>query len=136
MEKFDLNKVFEFYKPDQEAVAKVLFPHNIFPQAALRRALTGPTTIDADQIAALAEFLGVLVGDLYTIDTDWKGAFEHGHLTFKKGEYKAILNYKGSFLSVYKGKDRINTTELVSTTMTIESFINHINNIIKANNND
>ena len=136
MEKFDLNKVLEFYKPDQEAVAKVLFPHNNFPQAALRRVLTGPTTINADQIAALAEFLGVFVGDLYTIDTDWKGSFEYGHLTFKKGEYKAILNYKGSFLSVYKGKDRINTTELVPTTMTIESFINHINNIIKANNND
>jgi len=136
MEKFDLNKVLEFYKPDQEAVAKVLFPYNNFPQAALRRVLTGPTTIDADQIAALADFLGVLVGDLYTIDAGWKGSFEHGYLTFKKGEYKAILNYKGSFLSVYKGKDRINTTELVSTTMTIESFINHINNIIKANNND
>ena len=136
MEKFDLNKVLEFYKPDLGAVAKVLFPHNNFPQAALRRVLTGPTTIDADQIAVLADFLGVLVGDLYTIDTDWKGSFEHGHLTFKKGKYKAILNYKGSFLSVYKGKDHINTTELVSTTITIESFINHINNIIKANNND
>ena len=87
MEKFDLNKVLEFYKPDQDAVAKVLFPRNNFPKAALYRVLTGPTTIDADQIAALAEFLGVLVGDLYTIDADWKGAFEHGHLTFKKGEY-------------------------------------------------
>lgn len=135
MEKFNLNEVLEFYKPDQEEVAKVLFPHNNFPQAALRRVLTGPTTIDADQIAALAEFLGVLVADLYTIDSDWKGSFEHGYLTFKKGEYKAILNYKGSFLSMYKGKNLINT-ELIATTMTIEDFINHINNIIKANNND
>ena len=133
MEKFDLNKVFDFYKPDFDAVAKVLFPHNNFPQAALRRVLTGPTTIDANQIGALAEHLGVLVADLYLIDMDWKGSFEKGYLTFIKGEYKAVLNYNGSFLSVYKGKNLI-ATELTATTMTIESFINHINNIIKANN--
>ena len=135
MEKFDLNKVFDFYKPDFDAVAKVLFPHNNFPQAALRRVLTGPTTIDANQIGALAEYLGVLVADLYSIDMDWKGSFEKGYLTFIKGEYKAVLNYNGSFLSVYKGKNLI-ATELTATTMTIESFINHINNIIKADNND
>lgn len=133
MEKFDLNKVFDFYKPDFDAVAKVLFPHNNFPQAALRRVLTGPTTIDANQIGTLAEHLGVLVADLYSIDMDWKGSFEKGHLTFIKGEYKAVLNYNGSFLSVYKGKNLV-ATELTATTMTIESFINHINNIIKANN--
>ena len=133
MEKFDLNKVFDFYKPDFDAVAKVLFPHKNFPQAALRRVLTGPTTIDANQIGALAEYLGVLVADLYSIDMDWKGSFEKGYLTFIKGEYKAVLNYNGSFLSVYKGKNLI-ATELTATTMTIESFINHINNIIKANN--
>ena len=133
MEKFDLNKVFDFYKPDFDAVAKVLFPHNNFPQAALRRVLTGPTTIDANQIGALAEYLGVLVADLYSIDMDWKGSFEKGYLTFIKGEYKAVLNYNGSFLSVYKGKNLI-ATGLTATTMTIESFINHINNIIKANN--
>lgn len=133
MEKFDLNKVFDFYKPDFDAVAKVLFPHNNFPQAALRRVLTGPTTIDANQIGALAEHLGVLVADLYLIDMDWKGSFEKGYLTFIKGEYKAVLNYNGSFLSVYKGKNLI-ATELTATTMTIESFINHINYIIKANN--
>lgn len=133
MEKFDLNKVFDFYKPDFDAVAKVLFPHNNFPQAALRRVLAGPTTIDANQIGALAEYLGVLVADLYSIDMDWKGAFEKGYLTFIKGEYKAVLNYNGTFLSVYKGKNLI-ATELTATTMTIESFINHINNIIKANN--
>ena len=133
MEKFDLNKVFDFYKPDFDAVAKVLFPHNNFPQAALRRVLTGPTTIDANQIGALAEHLGVLVADLYSIDMDWKGSFEKGYLAFTKGEYKAVLNYNGSFLSVYKGKNLI-ATELTATTMTTESFINHINNIIKANN--
>lgn len=133
MEKFDLNKVLDFYKPDLDAVAKVLFPHNNFPQAALRRVLTGPTTIDANQIGALAEYLGVLVADLYSIDMDWKGSFEKGYLTFIKGEYKAVLNYNGSFLSVYNGKNLI-ATELTATTMTIESFINHINNIIKANN--
>ena len=133
MEKFDLNKVLDFYKPDLDAVAKVLFPHNNFPQAALRRVLPGPTTIDANQIGALAEYLGVLVADLYSIDMDWKGSFEKGYLTFIKGEHKAVLNYNGSFLSVYKGKNLI-ATELTATTMTIESFINHINNIIKANN--
>lgn len=133
MEKFDLNKVLDFYKPDLDTVAKVLFPHNNFPQAALRRVLTGPTTIDANQIGALAEYLGVLVADLYSIDKDWKGSFEKGYLTFIKGEYKVVLNYNGSFLSVYKGKNLI-ATELTATTMTIESFINHINNIIKANN--
>ena len=133
MEKFDLNKVFDFYKTDFDAVAKVLFPHNNFPQAALRRVLTGPTTIDANQIGALAEHLGVLVADFYSIDMDWIGSFEKGYLTFIKGENKAVLNYNGSFLSVYKGKYLI-ATELTATTMTIESFINHINNIIKANN--
>lgn len=131
MENFNLNKVLEFYKPDLDAVAKVLFPHNNFPQAALRRVAMGPTTIDAYQIAALAEYLGVLVQDLYTIDEQWKGSFEKGYLTFTKGEYKAILNYNGAFISIYKGAELI-ATELVATSMTIESFINYINNLIKS----
>lgn len=133
MEKFDLNKVLDFYKPDLEAVAKVLFPHNNFPQAALYRVLKGPTTIDANQIAALAEYLGVLVGDLYSIDMNWKGSFKTGYLTFTNGDYKAVINYKGAFITLYKNNVCI-AQELSPTAMTVENFINHINNIIKANN--
>ena len=121
MEKFDLNKVLDFYKPDFDAVAKVLFPHNNFPQAALRRVLTGPTTIDANQIAALAEYLGVLVADLYSIDKNWKASFKTGYLTFINGDYKAVVNYKGAFITVYKNNVCI-AQEIASTTMSVENF--------------
>ena len=133
MEKFELNRVLDFYKPDLDTVAKVLFPHNNFPQAALRRVLTGPTTIDANQIGALAEYLGVLVADLNSIDMDWKGSFEKGYLTFINGDYKAVVNYKGAFITVYKNNVCI-AQEIASTTMSVESFIDYINNLIKANN--
>lgn len=133
MEKFDINKVLEFYKPDLDAVAKVLFPHNNFPQAALYRVLKGPTVIDANQIAALAEYLGVLVSDLYNIDSNWKGTFKTGYLTFINGDYKAVVNYRGSFITVYKNNELI-AQELAATSMSVENFIQYINNLIKANN--
>lgn len=133
MEKFDINKVLEFYKPDLDAVAKVLFPHNNFPQAALNRVLKGPTVIDANQIATLAKYLGVLVSDLYNIDSNWKGSFKAGYLTFTNGDYKAVVNYKGSFVTIYKNNEII-AQELVATSMSVENFIQYINNLIKANN--
>lgn len=133
MEKFDINKVLEFYKPDLDAVAKVLFPHNNFPQAALYRVLKGPTAIDTNQIAALAEYLGVLVSDLYNIDSNWKGTFKTGYLTFINGDYKAVVNYRGSFITVYKNNELI-AQELAATSMSVENFIQYINNLIKANN--
>lgn len=133
MEKFDINKVLEFYKPDLDAVAKVLFPHNNFPQAALYRVLKGPIAIDTNQIAALAEYLGVLVSDLYNIDSNWKGTFKTGYLTFINGDYKAVVNYRGSFITVYKNNELI-AQELAATSMSVENFIQYINNLIKANN--
>lgn len=132
MEKFDLNRILEFYKPDFDTVAKILFPHNGFPQAALRRVLTGPATLDANQIAALAKYLGVLVGDLYTVDSNWKGTFKNGYLSFIKDDYKAVLNYKGSFISVYKNNTLI-AQKLIATSMTLENFYIFINNLIKNN---
>lgn len=125
---FNINKVIEHYKLDTKEVANTLFPHVRYQKLALDRVLKGEACLNTDQLQALAKLAGVFVHDLFTVD-DWKGSSEDGCLTFIKDDYKVKLNYKGVYLSIYKGQELIHQ-ELALNNMTITEFIEHINKII------
>lgn len=125
---FNINKVIEHYKLDTEEVACTLFPHVRYKKLALDRVLKGEACLNTDQLQALAKLAGVFVHDLFTVD-DWKGSSEDGCLTFIKDDYKVKLNYKGVYLSIYKGQELIHQ-ELALNNMTITEFIEHINKVI------
>ena len=125
---FNINKVIEHYKLDTKEFANTLFPHVRYQKLALDRVLKGEACLNTDQLQALAKLAGVFVHDLFTVD-DWKGSSEDGCLTFIKDDYKVKLNYKGVYLSIYKGPELIHQ-ELALNNMTITEFIEHINKII------
>lgn len=125
---FNISKVIEHYKLDIEDVASALFPHARYQKLALGRVLKGEAYLNTYQLQALAKLAGVFVHDLFTID-DWKGSSEDGCLTFIKDDYKVKLNYKGVYLSIYKGPKLIHQ-ELTLNSMTIMEFIEHINKVI------
>lgn len=129
-QKFDINKVIEHYKLDVDEVAETLFPNVRYKQSALKRVLIGEATIDTEQIQKLASLAGVFVSDLFTFD-EWKGSSEDGCITFIKGEFKAKLNYNGAYLTLYKGTRVIKKEITAVNSISINSFINHINNLIK-----
>lgn len=129
-QKFDINKIIEHYKLNVDEVAEVLFPNVRYKQSALKRVLTGEAALDTNQLQKLADLAGVVISDLFMFE-DWKGSQEGGCITFVKGEFKVKLNYNGVYLTLYKGSKVIKQELTAANSLSINSFINHINNLIK-----
>lgn len=134
MKQFNIIEVIERYKLNTEDLSKVLFPNVKYPRQAFDRVLKGETDLDIGQIEKLASHIGVLVSDLFSVNT-WKGSSEDGHLILLKGDYKVKLNYKGIFLSIYKNNELLEQKISNVPDMTMEKFINYIDNIIKNHEN-
>lgn len=130
MEKFDINRIIEYYKLDTEEVSKVLFPNVKYPKQAFDRVLKGEANLDTEQIERLASHMCVLTTELFSADT-WKGSSEDGCLVMLKGEYKVKLNYNGVYVSIYKNNSLILQNISNVPSMTVQEFINYINNVIK-----
>ena len=130
MEQFNINNVIEHYKLNTEDLAKVLFPTVKYTKQAFDRVLKGETDLDIKQIEALASHIGVLVTDLFSAGT-WKGSSEDGCLIMLKGDYKVKLNYKGVFISIYKNNNLIEQKISNVPDMTMQEFMNYIDNFIK-----
>lgn len=130
MEHFNINNVIEHYKLNTEDLAKALFPTVKYPKQAFDRILKGEANLDIIQIERLADHIGVLVSDLFSIDT-WKGFSEDGYLTLRKDQYKVKLNYNGVYLSIYKDNVLIEQSISNIPNMTVQEFINFLNNLIK-----
>lgn len=130
MESFNINSVIEHYKLNTEDLAKALFPTVKYPKQAFDRILKGEGNLDIVQVEKLANYIGVLVTDLFSINT-WKGSTEDGCLILLKGQYKAKLNYNGVYLSIYKNNVPIAQSISNVPNMTIQEFINFLNNLIK-----
>lgn len=134
MKQFDINKVIEHYKLDTQVIAPILFPNVKYPVQALNRILKGEANLDTEQVEHLAEFIGVIVTELFNVDT-WKGSSEDGYLTLIKGPYKVKLNYNNVYISLYKNDSLIYQRLNNIQEMTFLEFINYITNIIKAYEN-
>ena len=130
MKQFNINDVIEHYKLNTEDLAKVLFPAVKYPKQALDRVLKSESNLDITQVEKLANYIGVLVSDLFSVNT-WKGSAEDGCLILQKGKYKAKLNYNGVYLSIYKNNVLVEQTISNVPSMTVQEFINFLDNIIK-----
>lgn len=130
MEQFNISNVIEHYKLNTEDLAKVLFPTVKYPKQAFDRVLKGEANLDIMQVERLASHIGVLVTDLFSANT-WKGSSEDGCLVMLKGEYKVKLNYNGVYVSIYKNNNLICQNISNVPSMTVQEFINYIDNFIK-----
>lgn len=129
-QRFNIINVIEYYKLNTEDLAKVLFPTVKYKKQAFDRVLKGETDLDVIQLERLADHIGVLITDLFSANT-WKGLSEDGCLTMLKGEYKVKLNYKGVYVSIYKDNELIYQKLSNVPDMTVNEFINYLDNIIK-----
>lgn len=134
MERFNINNVIEQYGLNTEELAKVLFPSVKFPKLALDRVLKGEGSLDVIQLEKLADYIGVLVSDLFSIDT-WKSSTEDRCLVLQKGNYKVKLNYKGVYISVYKDNELILQSVSNTLSMTIQEFVDFLDTVIKEHEN-
>ena len=128
-QQFNLGNVIEHYKLNIEDIARVLFPNIKYPKQALDRILKGEANLDVVQLERLANHIGILVTDLFSVNT-WKASSEEGCLTFLKGEYKIKLNYNGVYISIYKSNKLIFQNISNIPSMTMQEFINYLNNFI------
>ena len=137
METFNINKIIEAYSPDTEELAKALFPSIAYPRQAFNRILKGESNLDSVQISKLAQFLGVSVSELFTVDdSGWHMSSCTGdsRLIFTKGDYKATLY--GNSLTILKCDKCIAAlTFLVNKeAMSLEDFIKLLDEKITDNN--
>ena len=138
MSSFNINKIMEKYSLEADDTDCVSFPNVKYPEMAFDRILKGEANLDTDQIERLADFIGVMVSDLFLVD-DWKGLSEDNCIVFIKGQYKIKLNYNEVYLSIYKNNTLlykgliipVAKSELNFTVLTVEQFIDYINNFIK-----
>ena len=134
MEKFDIVKVLDRYQPDTDILAKLLFPTAKYPKQAFARVVKGEAELDAQQLVVLASHLGIVVQDLFA-DTAWSSFNEDGCICFQRGKYKAKLNYKGVYLTLYKDNDIIGQYMGDIPNMKVEAFITYIDELIKEYEN-
>ena len=130
MNQFNINSVIEHYGLNIEELAKVLFPNVKYPKLAFDRIIKGEANLDITQIEVLASYIGVLVQDLFSVDT-WKASYEDNCFTVTKGAYKVKLNYNGVFMFFYKDNKPIGENITNAPSMTIKEFVNYIDNFIK-----
>lgn len=133
VQEFNLSKVIEHFRLNTEDVANALFPHVRYKKLALDRIIRENLPVDTRQLNIIANLAGVLVSDLFLIDT-WKGSTEDNCITFLKGDYKAKLNYNGSWLSFYKNNELL-TQEAFTFGITLDQFIEHINELAQTYSN-
>lgn len=133
MAQFNIKKVLEYYDVDRAALAKQLFPAAKYPLSAFNRIIKGEAELNTSQLEKLADFLGIMVSDLFAPDS-WKGITEKGHLVFIKGKYKARINYDNSFLSIYSAADNtlISTHLLNTQIITLAELVVYLDNITSA----
>lgn len=130
MNKFNINKVIEAYNLDLESTAKVLFPRVKYPKAALDRILKGEASLDVEQLEALAAYIGVVVTDLFGLES-WKGVSENGKLVLLKGPYKVVFNYEETLINVFKNTELVFTFIAPVKLMTVNQFITELDNQLK-----
>lgn len=133
-QQFNIIKVMEHYKLSQEDLAKVLFPNVKYPKQAFDRILKNEASLDVVQLERLADYVGILVSDLFSVDT-WKSTLEDNCLVLLKGGYKVKLNYNGVYISIYKDNELLYKRLSNIPSMTVNEFINYIDNFIKTYEN-
>lgn len=131
MEQLDINKIMEEYKPDRKELASVLFPNNRYPEDAFERILRGVAKLDSEQIARLADYLGVFVHTLYTVDgSDWSGSVDNGCIKLTKGGHTARIT--AGRVSVYRDGHALGSftlkSELTPFKEIVELLDSYINN--------
>lgn len=134
MEHLDIKKVLEVYNIGAKDAANVMFPNNDYPMNALNRVFRGESQVNCKQIAALAAYIGVPVGDLFYDDDGWKGSFEDNAMVLSKGDIRVVLN--NCVLTVFKGATQIAHEYVQRNIIPVSEFINHIEQLIKINNNE
>lgn len=132
-QEIDIQKIIKHFNLDYDEVANALFPHIRYSRVAMNRVVRENLPLDTKQLQIIADLAGVFVQDLFSIE-DWKGRMEDNCLTFLKGEYKAKLNYNGAWLSIYKNHELL-AQEVFTLGLTLDEFLNHINDIIQNYNN-
>lgn len=128
MTTFDINKIISLYNLDVDQLAQVLFPDVKYPKIALGRILKGEADMSISRLEKLAAYIGVKPSDLFLIDT-WKDASENGYLMFKKGPFKAKVNYHGAFITLYKDGELVEQV-IPGSDMTVQDFVKFLDNLI------
>ena len=132
---FDISEIIRRYELDADKVAEVLYPLAKYPKQAFARVLRGESRLDVVQISRLADYIGVVVPELFDLE-HWTSKTEDGCLIFTKGVFKAKLNYKGVYLTLYKGDEVILQNVANVPGMTVKEFIDYLNNFIKTYENE
>ena len=134
-QQFDINKVIEHYSLNEDDVAEALFPNIRYKIPALNRIRKKEASLNVEQLQALANLCGVLIGDLFNLD-EWKSGYDKADncFTLLRSDYVVKINYNGSYLVIIKNGKVINKS-LMPSAMEFSKFIEYTNNIIKEYEN-
>lgn len=130
LQQFNIEDIIKHHSLDIDELAKMLFPYVKYPRQAFDRVLKHETDLDVNQLHILANFIGVFVSDLFSVNS-WKGGSENGLMTLVNGDYKAVVSETRAFVTLYKNDEVLGTYITNIDVVTISQFINIINKMIE-----
>ena len=116
----DIERMCELYDKSLSDLADELFPDKRSRVLMLKKYVDDESRFTLKQLSIVAKFFGMTESELLDFDgtykdqISWKGTSENGCLAFHFKNYKAILNFDGVFLRIYK--DNVIIHEEISMT--------------------
>ncbi len=129
MFKISLPAIIQRFKLTDNELASVLFPNNRFPNQALRRVLNEGVSLSADQVSALAAYLGVPVYELYKCGGWHQIPDESAAISLRKGDLTAVLRNGGSSITIRDDKRGVEQIIALPNSLTLEELIRKLDSI-------
>ena len=131
----DVNDLIRRYNLNKDIIAEFLFPGNKHPYQALRRCLKGYSELTATQMQMLANYVGVGVEELYEEPTEWKATLDGGVMVYRKGDFRASVDFHKGLTSIYYGSALIKKV-MYSGAMTVTEFLKMVEDTIEKVKSD
>lgn len=135
MNTIDVKSLIEKSGLDPIQIAKELYPTNKFPTYALQRVIAGEALLNSEQIAKLAQILGVEINDVYDV-SKWKVTANKDLIFLKHGDYRVELDLGAKTSKIFSGATLKFETVLHSSAIALSEYIAEINKIISKFEND
>lgn len=130
MSTFNLHEIIDKQGLDKKEIAKELFPTNSYPVLALKRILKGEAFLDTEQLSKLSQLTGISVAELYSGGA-WKGSSDkENELTFKSGNYKAVLNTQTWVTKIYHNDSLFHDKVIHGGSIKLSKYLSTLTEII------
>jgi|SRR5690625_465917 len=131
----NLKDIIDNFQLDQDRLGRALFPDHAYPHFALRRLISGKSTLTVKQLVTIADLTGQTLDDLINKDR-WKSEkVTEDTVTLVKGGYRAVLDRQTMITKIFREDTLLPETIIHSETILLKDYIKNLNKIVENYDN-